>query len=172
MKAVLLAFVFTLLWIALQAVLFNLFEARHRSKWMLYSFVPTLPLLAWVYRVSPKQLGCLPAAWSQTANPVGIFTATVLYIVLALTWYQVYFYIDRPITFRMFIEIFKAPGQRLTRSQLDQVYSLEFMVQKRFDDMIRNGLVQCTDGLCQLTPKGQSLASVFNFSKVLFGVKS
>ena len=171
MKALILSLGLTLAWLLTVIAIFHARPIEARSKTMALGFGVWFLLALPAYLYLPPNLGILESRWSQTPIAAGLLQLAALAIAWFITVYQVYFYIDRPITFRMFAEIDQAKTGKMTFDELNKLYSLEYMVEKRFNDMARNDLLTKQGNHFVLSARGRRLARIFYWFKRLLDAK-
>lgn len=129
-------------------------------------FLPALPVfLALYFRTS------LFVQSSVTLSPIpGAINGCVMLWLYYCTWIEAYYFIDRPVTFRILVELVRSPGGTLTLAQMKSFYSLEEMIDHRLKSMILNGYLTETDGRYSLTAKGRTFAAVFRTIRGIYNV--
>lgn len=89
---------------------------------------------------------------------------------------QIYNLADRGLSLRMLIDVGHAPGGCLTAHELTKAYSagrgIEWMYQKRLNDLIERGLVVQHAGAATLTRRGSLAARFFSGVRKLLNIES
>lgn len=166
MKAVVLAAVMSLAYLVLVTLAFR--AARHtvlRARLMTRVFLLMLPLDVAAYYFTPDNLGFLPRRGLEPDHRVEV----VFFLFLVCTCFlggilQLYNLADRGFSLRLAMEIDRSK-KGLTSNQVVESYSegkgMNWMYQKRIDDLLRVELIQVQNDLVSATTKGRRVAAIF-----------
>jgi hypothetical protein len=102
---------------------------------------------------------------SVMARTVSFFNGLAIYVFLWFGYCQFYFVVDRAISVRFMIELENAPGKRLTRQQLTEVYDLDEMLTRRLRQVVSEKYVIVESGYYRNSWKGHYEALLFSFLK-------
>lgn len=86
-------------------------------------------------------------------------------IFLFLSYAQFYFLIDRGVSARILVEIYRSNEQRLTTKQIQECYKPEKLQKRRLDDMLYGGYIKYENGYYIMTKRGRRNAIVFDNAK-------
>jgi hypothetical protein len=91
----------------------------------------------------------------------------VIYVFLFMGYLEFYFTVDRSITTRIMILVERSPDWKLTYEQAKEMYDLETIFKRRFDDMVYGGYMTENNGYYENTKKGSLVARIYEFSRRL-----
>lgn len=155
LKGLILAGGLVLLWGLVQLAVFRARRPRSAFQSMLACGLPTFPLYVVLYVATPGDLGILPAQLAATPFWLGLLNGAVLHVALFLTGVQFYFHVARSISVRLLMEFRRAPGQRLSREELERAYGVEDVVGPRLEAMVRNGYLRQEGDCYFVRPRGR-----------------
>lgn len=118
-----------------------------------------------LHRVTPSDLGFLPASSTGAGWGVDLLNGTVIYGFLFVGYCMFYFLVDRGFSGRIMIEIEQSPEHRLRRQDIAMRYSMEMVLRRRLGEMLEIGRIVVKEGRFCNTAKGQSAAEMFAFVK-------
>ena len=91
-----------------------------------------------------------------------------LYFALAIVYLHFYVGITRSVSIRMLGELFQAQDHQMTYDELENVYSMEFMLNHRLATLLDHGWLE-NDGMCyKCTKKGLLMAKLQLVMKKLY----
>lgn len=100
-----------------------------------------------------------------------IWVSCPLFSLSMMLYLQFYMGIDRSVSIRMMGEVLRAPGGELSLSELEALYSQEYMVKSRLDLLVdRNYLVE-DNGVYSCMPKGRYLAGAAVLTRRIYGLR-
>jgi hypothetical protein len=80
---------------------------------------------------------------------------------------------DRSVTLRIFVELWLAPGRRLTLAALASRYGVQTMVGSRLDQLEQGRFLSIRpDGIMTLLPRGQRFGRFVTAGRRLFNIRS
>jgi hypothetical protein len=143
---------------------FRTLRVRRRAAFMVGLWFLTVPAFVIVHRLTPANLGVLPASltepWPFADLLLGLFAYAAVFFGGIL---QLYNLADRGLSLRVLIDL--AAAGPMTVDQLVKEYSagqgLRWMYAKRLEGLIDHDLVRCDDGHVTLTASGRRTATVF-----------
>lgn len=135
---------------------------------MLRLFLITLPAGAFIYYLTPDDLGFLPAQWCETGQVLGLGFFLFLYSAAFFGGLlQLYNLADRGFSLRIVIDIDRSSTGYMTAAEVVSSYSsgrgIGWMYQKRIDDLIRLNLIGVDNGMASPTASGRGMASRFSW---------
>jgi hypothetical protein len=172
LKGLLLSGTLMMLWLVVQGVVFHAAAPRKAFSSMLGWFAPTIPLYLVLYWVTPANLGVLSDGFVGVDWRLGLLNGLTIHVLLFLTAGLFYSHADRSITVRLLIELSRAPRQRLTLAQMQEMCGVEVLMQDRLDIMVRNGFLVSRGNRFVLTPKGWIGGSVGLVARRVFRMKA
>ena len=158
-------------WIPIQICVFHVTSTRQRFRTLTLLFILTLPVYLVCYLLTSPNLGFLPQRLVQTPFPLGLINGLGLHGLLYLTYVACYYYIDRPVTSRILIELLKAPNNELTLSEMKTVYGLKEMIEWRLGGLKDAGLVVEREGRYFLSSRGEILGRIFYFGRKVLRIE-
>jgi hypothetical protein len=143
---------------------FRTLRVRRRAAFMVGLWFLTVPAFVIVHRLTPANLGLLPASltepWPLADLLLGLFAYAAVFFGGIL---QLYNLADRGLSLRVLIDL--AAAGPMTVDQLVKAYSagqgLRWMYAKRLEGLIDHDLVRCDGGCVTLTASGRRTAIVF-----------
>ncbi len=177
MKAIFLASAMCLVYLALVTVAFRLAASgAKRARLMTLLFLGTLPILVTLHLLTPPDLGFIPPALVE--NPevelallVFLYSSSFLGGVL-----QLYNLADRGFSLRIAIDISQSHVDGMTVTDVIQSYSdgkgINWMYQKRIDDLVELKLVEIEDDRVTATPEGLQVAARFSWLRNFIRVEA
>ena len=163
MKAVLLASVATLLYLAFVTVAFRAAAPRRRALAMLRLFVGSLPPFVVIYLLLPADLGILPPFLTE---PIWLVDVGFALFVYAAGFFggslQLYNLAERGFSLRILMDIVEAPAGGMTVQDVRREYSrghgIAWMFEKRLADMQAGDLIAIERGVVVPRPRGLKMA--------------
>ena len=172
LKGLLLSGTLMTLWLVVQGVVFHAAAPRKAFSSMVGWFAPTVPLYLVLYWMTPANLGVLSDGFVGVDWRLGLLNGLIIHVLLFLTAGLFYSHADRSITVRLLIELSRAPRQRLTLTQMQEMCGVEVLMQDRLDIMVRNGFLVARGNRFLLTPKGWIGGSVGLAARRVFRMKA
>lgn len=163
MKAVILAGLGTLLYLAAVTVYFRVAQPQRRAMSMVKLFLLTLPLFALVYLLVPADLWILPAILVEPNWPVDLAFGLFVYLAgFGGGSLQLYNLAERGFSLRILMDIVEAPTGTMALEDVRRAYSrgrgIRWMFDKRIADMQSGNMVELHDGNIVAQPRGDRLA--------------
>lgn len=169
LKGYLICFFLVLLWVLIQIVAFRLFSIRKKFFFFTAVYLLLLPVYVWIFKMTPANFYFLPVKLAQTPEWLGMINGFILFLLLYCTYAEFFFYIDRPLTFRILIRMLQQKGGTLfTESNLRSLYPMDDILKPRLESMVANGYLKIEGENCFLTDKGKKFAGLFIFFRNLF----
>jgi hypothetical protein len=109
---------------------------------MVTTWVPVVPVYVLAYRLTPADLGVLPAPLAATPMPLGLLNGVLALAVLSLTVVQVYYHFHNSITLRLLTEFARAPHHALTPAQIEAVCGVQVLLDERLRALERARLLR------------------------------
>jgi hypothetical protein len=91
-----------------------------------------------------------------------------LYFALSVLYLHFYVGITRSVSIRMLGELFQAQGHKMTYTKLENVYSMEFMLEHRLTTLVDHGWLKTDGTYYQCTKKGALIAKSQLLMKALY----
>lgn len=160
-RGMILAFLTVGGWVFLQPLVLRLVPPRRHFRAILFLYAASFTaylLLYWNFAESFRILDLLP-------------NGALLHLLLFCTTMQCYYYVDRPITLRILVELSKRPGERLFLKELQSLYSVPFMVAKRLEILSDSAYITRRDEKWFLTRKGIFFARIFRLGGRVLGTR-
>lgn len=170
LKGYLLSACLVIFWIITQITVFHIVQPKKKFWTLTLLFMGTFPFYALFYFWIPPNFFFLPPSLSQTPLWVGFANGLILHILLYGTYVECFYYVDRPLTLRMLVEVLQAPGHTLTLHELQTRYSFREMIRSRLEAMVHNGYLLAEAQGYRLTSKGRVFAQGFLFIRKLLGI--
>jgi hypothetical protein len=145
---------------------FRTLRVRRRAAFMVGLWLVTVPAFVIVHRLTPANLGVLPASltepWPLADLLLGLFAYAAVFFGGIL---QLYNLADRGLSLRVLVDL--AAAGPMTVDQLVKAYSagqgLRWMYAKRLEGLIDHDLVRRDGNRVRLTASGRWTAAVFAF---------
>ncbi len=165
MKILALLVVSCVLYTALVTAVFRWGSPQGRAALMMRLYLLSLAPLYFAFRLSPAELGLLPAvpglvlpndfAWFLVPYTAAIWGGIL----------QLYNLTERGFSLRILIDIDESPRASLAVDEILRGYGagegIAWMLQKRVDDLTEQGLIRGEGARALLTPKGRWLGNVY-----------
>jgi hypothetical protein len=167
MKAVVLATAMSAIYLGAMTVAFLFARPETlKARLMILMFLSTLPIGVALHYFTPFDLGFLQAQWCEQNRILDlaffffIYTAAFFGFIL-----QLYNLADRGFSLRIVIDIDETPSRWMTVDDVMALYSagrgIQWMYQKRIDDMAALELIRIKAGIVEPTASGRRLAARF-----------
>lgn len=170
LKGYLLSTGLIIFWILAQITVYHIFQPKKKFWTMTLLFIGTLPFYAFFYFFTPSDVFFLPSSLSQTPVLLGFLNGFILHVLLYGTFVECFYYVDRPLTLRMLVEVLQAPGRTLTLSELQTRYSFREMIRSRLEVMVHNRYLSEQRQIYSLTTKGRIFANGFLLIRRILGI--
>lgn len=167
-KGISLSLLLAAAWVAAQVVLVRVRPPASHFRAATFLFAPTLPLLVAAYLATPPDLRILPPALARTPGLLGLANALLFHLLIYCTWMEFYYYVERPLTLRILVEVDRAGAADVER--LRAAYRPDEMIRRRLESMRENGHVRLDGGRYVLTPRGRRLARSIARLRALVGL--
>ena len=167
LKGLVLAACGFVLFLAVHVLVFRLHVPERRFFTMVrIAFVIGLVFIG-VHRTTPSDLGfgLLPQEYTGAGWAIDLMNGLLVYGFLFIGYCMFYFLVDRGFSGRIMIEIESSPGKQLRPSDIADRYSMEAVLRRRLNQMLKIGRIVEKDGRYCNTAKGQSAAALFAFVK-------
>jgi hypothetical protein len=165
-KAILLAGLMALVFVAVMTAAFRVLPIRQRVVFLGRLWIVSVPVLLAAYVLTPPDLWLLPAAaqddpaWFGPIFCVGLWFAGFFGGVL-----QLYQLTERGMSLRMLVDVAEAGAAGLDVEGIMSGYSrdqgIAWMYQKRLDGLVEQQVVRLEDGTIVNTARGRRLAALF-----------
>jgi DNA-binding HxlR family transcriptional regulator len=114
----------------------------------------------------------LGGGWDGAEHPaLAWLVAILLHILLFFLFVECFYHIERSVTLRLLVELLEHPQGAATAAEIMRDYSVDDMIRRRLDDLVRNGWIGEGEGRYRLTAKGAGLARVMRASIWLYQSK-
>lgn len=90
--------------------------------------------------------------------------AILLHVLLFFLFVECFYHIERSVTLRLLVELLEHPQGAATAAEIMRDYSVDDMIRRRLEDLVRNRWVEESAGRFRLTAKGEQLARVMRTS--------
>lgn len=160
----------TLLWIIACIFLMHLHPAQQRFGIMVKSFCGSLPLLCFFLFFLQHQSSLVEKLNGHEARALAFVISILLQILFFFFFVECFYHIERSVTLRLLIEIRNATSP-MTVTTLMKDYSVDDMIKRRLEDMLKNKWIYCEGNHWKLSSKGLWLARSMLFSCWLFQSK-
>jgi hypothetical protein len=166
-KAVLLATAMSAMYLVLVTVGFRMSRPGiRRARFMVRLFWATLAITAALYFATPSDLGFIPGSWLEKNKALEF--CFLLFLLSACFFggiLQLYSLADRGFSLRIAIEVDSSPTGSMTVDEVIRSYSagrgLNWMYQKRVEDMARLNLIHENQNTIGATPAGVKVGERF-----------
>jgi len=131
---------------------------------MTTAFLPGFPLALFAVFVL-RSWGDWPASLDGHEHPLlPYILVPVLHLLLYFLFVECFYHIERSVTLRLLIELHEHPRNAATTKEIMRDYSVDDMIRRRLDDLVRNRWVEESGGRFRLTEKGRRLARLMRTS--------
>lgn len=162
LKGLILASIGFLLFLVIHVLWFRVRVPRQRFATLVRLALTGGILVGIMYVTTARDLGFLPARYTQAGWAVDLLDGLVIYVFLFFGYCLFYFLGDRGFSNRILIEINNASRARGLRQQdIAERYSMEMVLQRRLDEIQEIGRIVERDGRFINTAKGRTAARVF-----------
>ena len=155
-------------------IAFRTMSDGSRAGLMVRAYLSSLPVLYFVYKLTPADLGFLPALPDAELADYFIFvffpyTAAVFGGIL-----QLYNLADRGFSLRILIDILESSQGVLRTEDVARQYSdgkgIDWMIQKRFDGLTEQNMIRIEGDRAYLTSRGRFFGSVYMYLRQALGL--
>jgi hypothetical protein len=166
MKPIIMAAIGNILIFLIITICLRQFNIIKRAFMMIIVFMLVLPILITLYIISPNDFYYLPQ-WSVSPHQE-LELIFALFLYFAGFWggiLQLYNLADRGFSLRILIDIKEDPSQSMTLDEVITGYSkglgIDWMYQKRLNDMQARGLIEIQNEIAKITKKGIFVADLY-----------
>jgi len=174
-KAILLAGLTALAFLAVMTVAFRARPIRQKAAFLTKLWLVSVPILVVVYLLTPPSLWLLPEAVQDDPGWFGpIFCIGLWFAGFFGGLLQLYNLTERGMSLRMLIDVAEAGERGMNVDEIMSGYSrgqgITWMYQKRLDGLLDQQLVRLENGMLINGPRGRRLATTFSRLRRLFGL--
>lgn len=159
------------LWVVLQIAIFQIRNPVRKFRSMTLLFIPTVPLFIISYCATPNDLWFLPSSVSSTPFTLGLLNGIFVHSLMYGTHVIIFFAFSRSITLRILTEFRSARNYSMTLHDLQNLYSVERMIDGRLNAMVANKYLSVRNNRYTLSPSGRFFAGIFCWSRGIFPLK-
>lgn len=167
-KGLILSFLLVLLWIAVKLIALHVLRPKSVFPVATLLFALTVPAYLALYLGTSPDLFVLPPGLVSSNPLFGLVNGLIVHFMLYCTWMEFYYAVVPPLTLRILQELMTTPDGRLTYEQLQAVYGLEAMIDRRLKTLTVNGYVEERNGKIHLTSKGEILSKGIQLFRAFF----
>jgi hypothetical protein len=110
-------------------------------------------------------LRAVGGGWDGAEHPaLAWIVAVLLHGLLFFLFVECFYHIERSVTLRLLVELLEHPHGAATGVEIMRDYSVDDMIRRRLEDLIRNRWVEESGGRFRLTEKGRRFATVMRTS--------
>lgn len=149
-------------WILAQMLILKKIDRLRHLRWMCVMYLGSLMLYFWAFVCFAPVI-----SWDE----FGLWNGALVHILLFCTFMEFYFYVDRPVTLRILVEIYNNPSRSLELNTLNNLYDLRYMIERRLGSLVNSGYMIQEDTTYYLTQKGKRFAKLFTWGTSLLGNK-
>jgi DNA-binding HxlR family transcriptional regulator len=103
--------------------------------------------------------------WDGAEHPaLAWIVAVLMHGLLFFLFVECFYHIERSVTLRLLVELLEHPQGAATGAEIMREYSVDDMIRRRLEDLVRNGWVEESAGRFRLTEKGRRFATVMRTS--------
>jgi DNA-binding HxlR family transcriptional regulator len=107
----------------------------------------------------------LGRGWDGGEHPaIAWIVAILLHVLLFFLFVECFYHVERSVTLRLLVELLEHPQRAASAEEIMRDYSVDDMIERRLEDLIRNRWLEESGGRYRLTAKGRSLARVMSTS--------
>jgi hypothetical protein len=175
-KGLLLAAAGTLALALAMTLLLRVARPQRRVAALLRLFVVSLPVFVATYLFTPADLWLLPAALVDGPLVGLLFGAAVYGALFVGGLMQLYNLADRGFSLRILIDIDEQRPRALGVPEILRVYGggqgMKWMIAKRIDGLMHEGLAETRDGRLVPTPRGRRAVAGFTRARALLRLEA
>jgi len=138
---------------------------------MAKTWLVSLPVLLFVLLVLNHSNALVEVLNGQESPSLSYSCALLLQILLFFLFVECFYHVERSVTLRLLVEIQAATFTGRSVGTIMKDYSVDEMISRRLDVMLRSGLVRKTNGKWNLTSKGEAFAKIMSISCWIFQSK-
>jgi hypothetical protein len=158
-------------WIFVQNLLMHVRPAENRFKAMVVGYVLSLPFVYAGYRWLPPLTCGIAQAMQEQAPWMGLFHAYFFHLLLFLFYVECFYHVERSVTLRLLVELFKGGAEGASIQAIQGHYSLKEMIQQRMEVMRDGEFIEDWQSSWHLRTKGAVLARISVICCWLFQIK-
>ena len=135
------------------------------TKWRPYARVINLlwlcflPVYGLTFYLLASRCPVLAVDIRTSLGLIDLVNGLFLNFLLLLGYTYFFFLVERGLSLRLMIEINRSPQRRLTIPELQQIYTYDYILDKRLGQMKRMGYAKIEDNVIYGTPKSARLAA-------------
>jgi hypothetical protein len=108
---------------------------------------------------------------SRVDGVVNLLNGLFINVMLLACYTDFFFVVERGLSMRVMIEMSRSPGQRMTQKEIEQVYTYDYILEKRLGQILKMGCgVKEGDAIC-LTAKGARVVAMTRLIRRIFNIE-
>jgi hypothetical protein len=144
---------------------------KNRLGAMTAAFLPGFPLALLAVFVMHR-CGGWPALMDGNEDPLLAYVLVlILHLLLYFLFVECFYHVERSVTLRLLVELDEHPRGAATTAEIMRDYSVDDMIRRRLDDLVRNRWAEEIGGRFRLTEKGRRLARLMRASNWVYQSK-
>ena len=160
LKGILIAFFCFILLMNIHFIIFRKWKIEKRFRAMGIIFASLLPVYTLIFLLTPDFF-----TTSASFTIVNFLNGMLLYLLLFFGYGHFYFLVDRSISARIMVELESSKEKQLTREQIEEVYSPDYLLSHRLGQMVDGKYVTLIAGYYKNTRKGRCQGRILKLLK-------
>ena len=118
-----------------------------------------LPMYGLMFHLWSNYVSLLAVDLHRPSGVVNLLNGLLLNFLLLIGYTYFFFLIERGLSLRVMIEIGRSPSGKLTVPEIQQVYTYDYILDKRLGQMFKMGYAFEVGGVIRNTEKGRKLVA-------------
>jgi len=130
-----------------------------------------LPVYLLIFFALKNYCPVLAVNLSRVDGVANLLNGLFVNVMLLVCYTDFFFVVERGLSMRVMIEMSRSPGQRMTQKEIEQVYTYDYILEKRLGQILKMGCgVKEGDTIC-LTPKGARVVAMTRLIRKIFNIE-
>ena len=130
-----------------------------------------LPVYWFIFVALKSHCPALAVNLSSIDGIANFLNGLLINVMFFVGYTDFFFVVERGLSMRVMIEISRSPQGKLTQKEIEQIYTYDYILDKRLGQILKMGCgVKDGDAIC-LTPKGERVVAMTRVIRKIFNIK-
>lgn len=171
MTGLLAVFISFTLYVLTHWAICRVFEWRPHSKVINLLWFFFLPVYGLIFFGLRGHFTALAVDLSSLDGLANLANGLLLDVVFLIGYTDFFFVVERGLSMRVMIEISRSPQRKLTQKEIEQIYTYDYILDKRLGQILKMDCAAKTGNTITLTPKGERIVATTRLIRKVFNIK-
>jgi hypothetical protein len=130
-----------------------------------------LPVYLLIFFALKDHCPALAVNLSHVDGVINLLNGLFINGMLLIGYTDFFFGIERGLSLRVMIEIFRSPRQRMTMAEIQNVYTYDYILEKRLGQIVKMDCGVKEGDAIRLTPKGSRVVAMTRLIRKIFNIE-